>query len=419
MTNVVVMLLRQVVTLVTDEIISDDLQPSCVYLGLPPLLVSFGKGVHRRGTSIQSVIMIFYHVSVTSACLLLMLQICLGAQCEDLSGKWYNQLGSELFLSHTQDGELTGTYRTQVERETGSAGNTHSHKVAGAAPYDKPGSVFGFAVMFNDGSSTCAWTGQCHVCNGKETLMASWVLRSRVATCRDRWKSTLIGQDSFIRGLPDTNPTYNIVPQMKRDTLNGLKTGYRIMKRDVSVDPSIDGCSLHGYWYNKLGSQVILHREEDDSVRGKYNTLVEKSEGAAGSEGHSAVYGITNWDQVNSTLAMFVVWNGGESITGWVGQCHICGKTEVLETTWLLRSKVKTCYDNWMATHHGENSFTREDHAKGSGQHFIVEIAGQAGEVVMNSAGILVTSHVVLFAMVTVVTIFCQSFVEVKKILIW
>lgn len=47
------------------------------------------------------------------------------------------------------------------------------------------------------------------------------------------------------------------------------------------------------------------------------------------------------------------------------GQCHICGKTEVLETTWLLRSKVKTCYDNWMATHHGENSFTREDHAKG------------------------------------------------------
>ena len=53
---------------------------------------------------------------------------------------------------------------------------------------------------------------------------------------------------------------------------------------------------------------------------GKYNTLVEKSEGAAGSEGHSAVYGITNWDQVNSTLAMFVVWNRGESITGWVGE---------------------------------------------------------------------------------------------------
>ena len=47
--------------------------------------------------------------------------------------------------------------------------------------------------------------------------------------------------------------------------------------------------------------------------------MVEKAEGASGSRGHSAVYGITNWDQVNSTLAMFVVWNEGESITGWVG----------------------------------------------------------------------------------------------------
>ena len=53
---------------------------------------------------------------------------------------------------------------------------------------------------------------------------------------------------------------------------------------------------------------------------GKYHTYVERSEGAAGSGAHSPVYGITNWDHVNSTLAMFVVWNGGESITGWVGE---------------------------------------------------------------------------------------------------
>ena len=53
---------------------------------------------------------------------------------------------------------------------------------------------------------------------------------------------------------------------------------------------------------------------------GKYHTHVERSKGAAGLGAHSAIYGITNWDHVNSTLAMFVVWNGGESITGWVGE---------------------------------------------------------------------------------------------------
>lgn len=37
--------------------------------------------------------------------------------------------------------------------------NCDVNPATGAAPYDKPGSVFGFAVMFNDGSSTCAWTG--------------------------------------------------------------------------------------------------------------------------------------------------------------------------------------------------------------------------------------------------------------------
>ncbi|KAK2192235.1 hypothetical protein NP493_36g03003 [Ridgeia piscesae] len=354
----------------------------------------------------------FHRISVTSACLLLVaLDICLGTQCEDLGGRWYNQLGSVLVLHHSQDGELTGTYETQVEQKHGSAGNAHSHIVVGAAPYNKPASVFGFAVMFNSGGSTCAWTGQCHICNGEETLMTSWLLRSRVTTCIDKWKSTLIGQDTFTRGRPDNSPTYNvrIVPQMKRDTSQVLKNAHRITKRDASGGPPIDGCNIHGYWYNYLGSQVILHRNEDNSVRGKYHTVVEKAEGASGSRGHSAVYGITNWDQVNSTLAMFVVWNEGESITGWVGQCHMCNKTEVLETTWLLRSKVKTCNENWMSTHHGENSFLRDEHTKGPGRQFVVEIAGRVGEVLVNGARITVSLHSVLVVTTTVMTVFCHS----------
>ena len=43
------------------------------------------------------------------------------------------------------------------------------------------------------------WTGQCLACNGIETLETSWLLRSFVDSCIDKWKSTRIGGscDSF------------------------------------------------------------------------------------------------------------------------------------------------------------------------------------------------------------------------------
>lgn len=49
-----------------------------------------------------------------------------GEKCNTLNGKWYNQLGSEIFLEHGTDGILYGEYRTAVERRNGSAGVNHS-----------------------------------------------------------------------------------------------------------------------------------------------------------------------------------------------------------------------------------------------------------------------------------------------------
>ncbi|ELU08736.1 hypothetical protein CAPTEDRAFT_81373, partial [Capitella teleta] len=120
--------------------------------------------------------------------------------CRDLSGPWYNQLGSEMILRHSVDGLLYGEYRTGVERKPESAGTTHSI-VIGAAPYDTPSATFGMAIMWRNGSSTTAWTGQCLVCeeSGNETLVTSWLLRSTVDTCTDKWKSTMIGRDFFTR----------------------------------------------------------------------------------------------------------------------------------------------------------------------------------------------------------------------------
>ena len=54
--------------------------------------------------------------------------VCLvdGEKCKTLEGKWYNQLGSEVYLEHDTNGILYGEYRTAVERRNGSAGVDHS-----------------------------------------------------------------------------------------------------------------------------------------------------------------------------------------------------------------------------------------------------------------------------------------------------
>ena len=54
--------------------------------------------------------------------------VCLvdGEKCKTLEGKWYNQLGSEVYLEHDTNGTLYGEYRTAVERRNGSAGVDHS-----------------------------------------------------------------------------------------------------------------------------------------------------------------------------------------------------------------------------------------------------------------------------------------------------
>ena len=49
-----------------------------------------------------------------------------GRNCKNLSGAWYNQLGSEMLVTHNILGEFSGEYRTSVERESGAAGNSYS-----------------------------------------------------------------------------------------------------------------------------------------------------------------------------------------------------------------------------------------------------------------------------------------------------
>ncbi|KAJ7337820.1 hypothetical protein OS493_007978 [Desmophyllum pertusum] len=282
-----------------------------------------------------------------------------GKNCETLDGKWYNQLGSEVFLKHEKDGTLYGEYRTAVERHNGSSGIGHSI-VLGSAPYDYPGAAFAFSVVWRNGSSTTVWTGQCLVCeNGDETLLTSWLLRAKVNTCIDKWKSTMIGRDTFTRYEQRDGPRK---PTGTTEAPPNIVTVIKNWDPDGKNKP----CNLNGNWYNTLGSEMIINQGEDSTIKGEYRTAVERETGAAGTS-HSKVLGIGQLGGPNSTFAFFVVWRNGASVTGWVGQCHICGenKTEILESTWLLRSKIEKCSDNWKSTLYNEDTFTHTETTPG------------------------------------------------------
>lgn len=229
----------------------------------------------------------------------------------------------------------------------------------GTAPYDYPGATFAFSVVWRNGSSTTVWTGQCLVCeDGHEKLLTSWLLRSKVNTCIDKWQSTLIGRDTFTRYEQRDGPR----KPDATETPPTIETKIKNWNPEGKNKP----CNLNGKWYNLLGSEMILKQGEDSVIKGEYRTAVERETGAAGTS-HSKVLGIGQLGGSNSTFAYFVVWKNGESVTGWVGQCHICGEnnTEIIESTWLLRSKIKECSHNWKSTFYGENSFTHTETTPG------------------------------------------------------
>ena len=64
-----------------------------------------------------------------SICNILMTFTVHGQNCANISGAWYNQLGSEIILgTDSTDGQrLVGEYRTTVEREGESAGKSYSN----------------------------------------------------------------------------------------------------------------------------------------------------------------------------------------------------------------------------------------------------------------------------------------------------
>ncbi|RDD44170.1 Streptavidin-V1 [Trichoplax sp. H2] len=120
-----------------------------------------------------------------------------------LSGFWFNQHGSVLFLHHRKDGFLAGSFRTLVESTKGAAGRG-GRKVRGNVAHpkhvytkDKPVAL-SFSVAF-DGGSTTAWSGEYQVCDDTPLILTTWILTKPSRNCDGHWASTLIGKDTFKR----------------------------------------------------------------------------------------------------------------------------------------------------------------------------------------------------------------------------
>ncbi|XP_038070131.1 fibropellin-3-like [Patiria miniata] len=120
------------------------------------------------------------------------------SRCQ-VEGIWYNHLGSEMIINATSEvGVLSGEYRTAVERKHGTAGQGPTRLIGHTSTNgDYP--TFGLTVMWRNGQSVTSWTGQCHLCDGEETLHTTWILTSHIDNCDDRWMANRIGQDTFKR----------------------------------------------------------------------------------------------------------------------------------------------------------------------------------------------------------------------------
>lgn len=114
----------------------------------------------------------------------------------DISGIWYNQLGSKMKLS-VDNGSIEGVYHTAVGNAAGI------YKLVGRTDIDDDQSQnIGFVVSWENESgssdSVTAWSGQVQVIEGQEVLIATWLLTKETRPGAN-WKSTLIGKDIFKR----------------------------------------------------------------------------------------------------------------------------------------------------------------------------------------------------------------------------
>jgi hypothetical protein len=112
----------------------------------------------------------------------------------NFTGKWKNELKSEMELTVLTNGSIAGTYRTNV----GSPKPSEEFDLVGFAS----GDLISFAVNFGAYGSLTAWVGQHTLINGTEVIETLWHLAENVPDDDEPsqlWSAILTGADNFTR----------------------------------------------------------------------------------------------------------------------------------------------------------------------------------------------------------------------------
>ncbi len=119
----------------------------------------------------------------------------------DLTGTWYNELGSQMVIESACDGMLTGYYNTSV----GDA--KCNYVLTGRYDHLKDRRSLGWTVTwvnkdYSNSKSTTSWSGQYQLDHANQPqILTTWLLTVQTKP-EDDWNSTNIGQDVFTRACP-------------------------------------------------------------------------------------------------------------------------------------------------------------------------------------------------------------------------
>lgn len=119
----------------------------------------------------------------------------------DLTGKWYNELGSTMEIKAAKDGMLTGWYNTKV-------GNAkRDYILTGRYDHLEGRKSLGWTVTYTNeycskAKSTCSWSGQYQLDRASQPqILTTWLLTTETEP-KDDWNSTRLGQNVFTRECP-------------------------------------------------------------------------------------------------------------------------------------------------------------------------------------------------------------------------
>ena len=117
----------------------------------------------------------------------------------NVSGTWYNQLGSQMILK-VNGKNISGTYNTKVGDASGE------YDLIGKIDIDiDESTAMGWVVLWNNqvgsSDSVTAWSGQVQAIDGEERIVTTWLLTTET-DADDDWHSTIVGKDIFTRLMP-------------------------------------------------------------------------------------------------------------------------------------------------------------------------------------------------------------------------